>query len=181
APNGEPVDDQAQRVLGWQGELPFTGQHVIRLSPVQGLSQSNYALNVTLEEPAAPETPDLEPTPEPTPEPTTEPTPEPEPEVLEQRVQIPGGATSTQVSGSVGPGRIRRYVVNAQQGQVLSAEAPNVSGPVRLDVRFPGGEPVPGASGVLAWEGQLPVGGDFLIDVQSASQANFTLRIEVAN
>ncbi|MBD0335015.1 MAG: serine/threonine protein kinase [Cyanobacteria bacterium Co-bin13] len=182
APNGEPVDAQAQRVLGWQGELPFTGQHVIRLSPVQGLSQSNYALSVTLEEPAAPE-------PEPGPEPTTEPTapapeptaPAPEPEVLEQRVQIPGGATSTQVSGSVGPGRIRRYVVNAQQGQVLSAEAPNVSGPVRLDVRFPGGELVPGASGVLAWQGQLPVGGDFLIDVQSASQANFTLRIGVTN
>ncbi|HEY9736956.1 MAG TPA: serine/threonine-protein kinase [Trichocoleus sp.] len=184
-PNGEAVDGQAQRVLGWQGALPDSGQYVIQLSPVQGLSQSNYTLNVSLEEAPAPEPAEPDPGTTPVlPEPEeTSPAPDPgttpAPQVLEQRVQIPGGETSVQVTGSVGPGRIRRYVINAQQGQVLSAETPTVTGPVRLDVRYPGGEPVPGATGVLAWQGQLPVGGDFIVDVQSANQADYTLLIEV--
>lgn len=175
-PNGQPVDAQAQRVLGWRGELPASGQYVIQLSPVQGLAQSNYALTVGLAAPTAPE-------PEPTAEPTPEPEPEPpaEPEVIEQRVQIPGGATSTQVSGSVGPDRIRRYVINAQQGQIMNISVPNVGGPVQLDVRFPGGEPVPGATGVLAWQGELPVGGDFIVDVRSSSPADFTLQIAITD
>lgn len=178
APNGQPADDQSQRVLGWQGDLQYSGQYVIRLSPVQGLSQSNYSLNVNLEE-AATSSPEPTPTETSEPSPTTEPTPTPteEPRVLEQRVQIPGGETSVSVSGSVGPDRVRRYVINAQQGQVLNVEAPTVTGPVTLDVRYPGGEPVAGATRVLSWQGELPVGGDFIVDVRSASPSDFTLNI----
>lgn len=179
-PAGEAVDNQARRTLGWQGELPETGQYVIQLRPVQGLKESDYSLAVTLEAAPEPE-PTEEPSPEP--EPTEEPSPEPEPteepEILEQRVQIPAGETSTQISGSVRPNRIRRYVVNVQEGQIMKVNLPNVTGPVTLDIRYPGGELVPGAGRVLAWEGQLPVGGDFIIDVEAPTDANFTLEIEV--
>ncbi|HEY9762164.1 MAG TPA: serine/threonine-protein kinase [Trichocoleus sp.] len=177
-PDGQAAGDQSQRVLGWQGNLQSNGQYVIQLSPVQGLSQSNYSLNVSLEEAV-----DSSPTPTPTetsePTPTTEPTASPtsEPRVLEQRVQIVGGGTNASVSGSVGPDRVRRYVINAQQGQVLSVDAPTVSGPVTIDILYPGGEPVPGATRVLSWQGELPVGGDFMVDVRSASPADFTLNI----
>ncbi|MEO1795853.1 MAG: hypothetical protein AAFR53_02410, partial [Pseudomonadota bacterium] len=33
APNGNPPDGQARRVLGWTGELEFTGEYTLQLSP----------------------------------------------------------------------------------------------------------------------------------------------------
>lgn len=178
APNGQVADAQAERVLGWQGPLQYSGQYTISLSPVQGLSESDYTLEVSLGE-AEPEpepTVEPQPTPEPTPQPTNPPA---EAEILEQRVTIPPGQNSVQVSSQAGPSRTRRYVVNAQQGQVLSARLTDVSGPVVLDIRFPGGELIDDASRVLSWEGQLPVGGDYMIDVRCSTQASFTLQISV--
>ena len=195
-PSGQAADAKAQRVLGWQGTLQESGDYVIQLRPVQGLAESDYALTVSLADQAPEPTPTPEPTtPEPTPEPTSipevvptpnpqptpEPTPEPtpSPEVLEQRVQIPSGQTSVQVTGQVGPERIRRYVVNAQQGQTMRIDLPHVTGPVTLDVRFPGGEQIPGAARVLSWQGQLPVGGDYMIDVKCSRPAEYTVSISV--
>lgn len=58
-PEGNPVNAQAERVLGWTGELPVTGQYTIRLTPVEGVQNSRYRLRLSLEA-AAPdeETPD---------------------------------------------------------------------------------------------------------------------------
>ncbi|ASC70138.1 Serine-threonine-protein kinase [Halomicronema hongdechloris C2206] len=174
APNGEPADNQASRVLGWQGELAFSGQYGIQLRLVQGLQDSDYSLQVSLEAPES--TPEPTPTPTATPEPTQAP-----PEVLEQRVQFPSGQSGMRVANSVGPQRVRRYVVNAREGQILSAELSGVSGPVTLNIRLPGGQLVEDAAKVLAWQGQLPRGGDYLIDVVSPEAAEFTLSISVTD
>ncbi|TVP65748.1 MAG: serine/threonine protein kinase [Leptolyngbya sp. LCM1.Bin17] len=175
-PQGQPVESAAERVPRWQGTLPSRGEYTIQLRPVQGLEQSNYELEVSLS--AAPE-PEPEPEPTPDPEPTPEPEPEPEPNVTEQRIQIPSGQTSVQVSGQVSQNRTRRYVVNARSGQMLSLDLPTVSGPVTLDVRFPGGELIPDASRVLSWQGQLPQGGDYLVDVKAPRPSDYTLRVAV--
>ena len=184
-PQGQPVDSSAQRVLNWQGELPVDGEYTLQLRPVQGLEQSNYELEVSFSALPQPE-PSVEPQPEPSvepppvvpaPEPEPEPEPESDPNVVEQRVQIPSGQTSVQVSGQVNQNRIRRYVVNAQEGQVLALELPSVSGPVTLDVRFPNGEMIPDASRVLSWQGQLPTSGDYIVDVKSARPSNYVLQI----
>ena len=185
---GQPVERSAQRVLNWQGTLPADGEYTIQLRPVQGLEQSDYELEVSLSA-----VPDPGPTVDPQPEPTVDPqppvvpppTPDPAPEtnqpgtVIEQRVQIPPGQTSVQVSGQVNQDRSRRYLVNAQAGQILALDLPTVSGPVTLDVRFPGGELIPDAARVLSWQGQLPVGGDYLIDVKSPRPSNYVLRVSV--
>ncbi|MDA0267466.1 MAG: serine/threonine-protein kinase [Cyanobacteria bacterium] len=176
SPNGNPANGQASRVLGWTGPLEFTGQYVIQLSPVQGLTDSNYKLTVALEG-AAPETPD----PEETPDPPTEETPPVQPSISEQRVRIPQGQDSLLVANGVGPGQIQRYVVNLQQGQVLSANVEDASGPVLLAITLPSGETVSGASRVRFWEGQVPLGGDYAIDVISDENAEFTLSIGVRN
>ncbi len=183
---GQPVERSAQRVLNWQGTLPADGDYTIQLRPVQGLEQSDYELEVSLS--AVPQPgPTVDPQPEPTvdPQPPVTPDPEPNPEpnppgtVIEQRVQIPPGQTSVQVSGQVNQDRSRRYLINAQAGQILALDLPNVSGPVTLDVRFPGGELIPDAARVLSWQGQLPVGGDYLIDVKSPRPSNYVLRVSV--
>ena len=48
-PNQEPIDDTARRVTRYQGTLPFTGEYTIALSPVRGVAESNYKLNIRLE------------------------------------------------------------------------------------------------------------------------------------
>ena len=49
--NQEPIDDAARRVTRYQGILPFTGKYTIALSPVRGVAESNYKLNIRLEKP----------------------------------------------------------------------------------------------------------------------------------
>ncbi|MBW4461245.1 MAG: protein kinase [Nodosilinea sp. WJT8-NPBG4] len=183
-PEGEPVDSSAQRVLNWQGILPANGEYIVQLRPVQGLEQSDYELEVSLSDQPDPEA-TAEPEPEPSvePPPTVEPEPEPEPgpnpdaNVVEQQVRIPPGQTSVQVSGQVNEARSRRYIINAQEGQVLALELPSVSGPVTLDVRFPNGELIPDASRVLSWQGQLPSSGNYIVDVSSPRPSNYVLTI----
>ncbi|MGG6241420.1 protein kinase domain-containing protein [Nodosilinea sp. AN01ver1] len=182
---GQPVERSAQRVLNWQGTLPADGEYTLQLRPVQGLEQSDYELEVSLSAQPDPQ-PSVEPQPEPSveppvevpePEPEPEPNPNPAPDVTEQRVQIPPGQTSVQVSGQVNENRTRRYVINVQEGQVLALDLPTVSGPVTLDVRFPNGELIPDASRVLSWQGQLPTSGDYLVDVSSPRPSNYVLRV----
>ncbi|WOD40764.1 serine/threonine-protein kinase [Nodosilinea sp. E11] len=181
-PQGQTVAQGAQRVLNWQGTLPATGEYTLQLRPVQGLEQSDYELEVSLSSVPQPE-PTVEPQPEPTVEPPVTPPPDPGPEpnpdanVVQQRVQIPPGQTSVQVSGQVNQDRIRRYLINAQEGQVLALNLPSVSGPVTLDVRFPSGEMIPDASRVLSWQGQLPTSGDYIVDVKSARPSNYVLQV----
>lgn len=185
-PQGQPVNDSAQRVPNWQGTLPANGEYTVQLRPVQGLEESDYELEVSLSAQPEPE-PTVDPQPEPTVEPPPAVTPPPEPgpdpnpgaNVVEQRVQIPPGRTDVQVSGQVNEDRIRRYIINAQEGQILALSLPNVSGPVTLDVRFPNGEMIPDASRVLSWQGQLPTSGDYIVDVKSARPSNYTLQVSV--
>ena len=177
---GQPVERSAQRVLNWQGTLPADGEYILQLRPVQGLEQSDFQLEVSLSAQPEPE-PSVEPQPEPTVEPPPTPGPEPtaDPTVIEQRVQIPPGQTSVQVSGQVNEGRIRRYIINAEAGQVLSLDLPSVSGPVTLDVRYPDGTPIPDAERVLSWQGQLPTSGDYRVDVSSPRPSNYVLKVTV--
>ena len=194
-PQGEVIDSGAQRVQRWQGELSADGEYVIQLRPIEGLESSDYELAVSLsevleEEPEVIETPEPEPSPEatappdettpepePEPEPQPEPEPEPEPNIIEQRVQIPSGRTTVQVADQVNAERIRRYLVNVQAGQTLSVDLPNVTGPVVVDVRYPSGAMIPDASRVLAWQGEIQEGGDYMIDVRSSRPAEYTLRL----
>ena len=46
-PDGVPVDRNARRVSYWQGSLPFNGDYLLQLSPVQGVNNGRYDLNIT--------------------------------------------------------------------------------------------------------------------------------------
>ncbi|MEO1296881.1 MAG: serine/threonine-protein kinase [Cyanobacteria bacterium J06636_16] len=206
APNGNPPDGQARRVLGWTGELEFTGEYTLQLSPAEGSEAGNYALTVSLtdadapeatdppeptEEPETPEEPDNsqeEPEPETPEEPDNsqeEPEPETPPEaeepveeidVSEQRVRFPAGQDSSFYANGAGPGRVRRYVIFLQEGQVLEVELNSATGPVSFDVLLPTGDSLSGSQTGL-WEGEVPFGGDYAIDVVSSEPAEFTLTI----
>ncbi|MBD2773103.1 serine/threonine-protein kinase [Iningainema tapete] len=67
-PDRQPIEDNAKLVTFYRGELPVTGSYSIELSPLSGVSESDYSLNVGLENL-------VEPTPTPTPTEIPLPTP----------------------------------------------------------------------------------------------------------
>ena len=192
-PDGKPVGRRASRVRSWQGVLEDSGEYKILLSPVKGISSSNYILNVTLsilpetveepevpvpEEPTLPEEPSTE---EPSvPVEPEEPEPPVQPSIQSERVNFPGGADRILLANGVVPGEVRRYVVNAQEGQIMTVRITDAQGPAGFDVLMPGGEMMADASGIVFWESYLPVGGDYSIDVSAAQAAEFTLEIAVS-
>ncbi len=167
APNQEPVDDRANRVSRWDGELPFTGDYTIQLKTVQGIAKTPYKLNVNLKAPPAP----VPPTPSPIPSPSVDPT------VQSEQVSFPPGQTGTQISGQTTPAIVRRYLVNAQQGQTLNVQLN--SGAATLAIRYPDGKLVEDSAGVVNWQAQLSKGGDYQIDVVASQDTDFQLDINV--
>ncbi|WP_414549727.1 protein kinase domain-containing protein [Anabaena sp. CCY 0017] len=80
--NQEPIEPNAQQVTSYEGILPITGRYIIQLIPQPEIAESDYSLNVALENPIIPtptETPTPTPTPIPTPTETPFPTPTPPP------------------------------------------------------------------------------------------------------
>ena len=186
SPNGNSVDGQANRVLGWTGSLDFTGEYTIQISPVEGVEQSNYSLAVSLSENGDSEPEDPE-APEPPSEPDalSEPVPvEPDPAepqepdiVSEQRVRFPSGQDSILVANSAGPLRVRRYVINLREGEVLEVAVESSTAPTTFSVQLPSGDPL--VNSVNLWEDSVPVGGDYAIDVIATDSSEFTLRFGV--
>ena len=167
APNQrDPVDDRSSRVSRWDGELPFTGDYIIQLRTVQGISKTDYKLDVNLQ--AAP-------TPAPSPSPS--PSPSVTPTVQTERVSFPAGRTGAQVNGQTTPSVTRRYLVNAQQGQSLSVQLN--SGAATLAIRYPNGKLVEDSSGVVNWQGQLSRSGDYQIDVIASQDTDFQFDVNV--
>ncbi|MEM8610754.1 MAG: serine/threonine-protein kinase [Cyanobacteria bacterium P01_H01_bin.105] len=183
-----------RQVLDWEGDLPDDGLYTVQIKTTRGTEQGTYELGVALIGAVDPDDgplPGTEPpdTGDDTDEDTGNPppdeggsddeTPEPQEQVSTQRIQFPEGQSGTLLANSVGPGRVQRYVVNAQQGQIITVKITQASGPVTFDVSFPGGEAIAEADGVLYWNSYLPLGGDYSVDVRSSSDAEFTLDVQI--
>lgn len=176
-PQRQLLDSQAQQVSSWEGILPSTGDYILQLQALPGLSQGNFLLTVNLGslEPPTPSpspivTPDLFPTPEAS----------PEVEAETRRVRFPAGESSQQISATTTPSRIKRYLVRAREGQILTTQVQD--GAVTLNIRYPDGALVEGAGNVLNWEFLLPVAGSYQVDVVPVRQeSRFTLDIGVRN
>lgn len=48
SPTGKPVDAQADRVVGWRGQLPTTGDYTIEVRPIAGLSGKSYPYKLSV-------------------------------------------------------------------------------------------------------------------------------------
>ncbi len=158
------------QVINWEGILPATGDYYLQVKPAPGVSQSNYQLTVSLTDPTRP-------SPSPTPTPTLSPEPSPPPVQVEvEQVRFAEGESAERISDTASPSRVRRYLVNAQEGQVLTAQV--IDGLV-TNIRSPDGELIENASQVLSWESQLTTGGDYQIDVIAPEETDFSLNVEV--
>jgi serine/threonine protein kinase len=54
SPTGTPIDAGAERVVGWRGEIPVTGDYTIELRPIAGLTGSAFPYKLSVTQLAAP-------------------------------------------------------------------------------------------------------------------------------
>jgi len=163
-PDNRPVDDNARRVSYWQGSLPFDGDYFIELRPVRGLTSGSYDITLSLKNQPAPPPP-----PPPSPPPAT---------INEIPVNFPPGDNTQSFSDRIRQRVINRYVVSAENGDVISAQ---VWGGATLRVFDPSGQVI-SANGASYWQtvvsydsGYRP--GDYRIDVLGPAGTDYTLEL----
>jgi serine/threonine-protein kinase len=167
-PDRKPVGNRARRVQQWQGTLPFTGNYTIQLSPVQGLSESNYTLELSLADPTQPK---------PKPSPSASPSPSESPIAEYEAEPIKLSAGQLELAGQSTPTKVKRYLINLQQKQELAVQVPKDSN-VSLDIRDPKGQIL--EAGVKFWKAPVPISGEYKIDViASEKPTNFKLNVSV--
>jgi serine/threonine protein kinase len=54
SPTGTPIDTGADRVVGWRGEIPVTGDYTIELRPIAGLTGNAFPYKLSVTQLAAP-------------------------------------------------------------------------------------------------------------------------------
>ncbi len=164
-PDGKPVSDRARRTTNWEGELPFTGEYGVQLTPIKGLSKADFTLDLKLSDPVAPT---------PTPSPTLTPIPSPSNDRVDRIIFDPGKVlkvVSDRADGKQG----RRYVVGAQASQQMSL---TIQG-AKMNVLDSSGNPLPDAKNLTSWSAQLAVGGDYQIEIVTNGPADYTLSVEI--
>ena len=102
------------------------------------------------------------------------------PSIQSERVNFPRGADRILLANEVTPDEVRRYVVNAREGQIMTARITDAQGPAGFDVLMPGGEIMADASGIVFWESYLATSGDYYIDISAERTAKFTIEIAVS-
>ncbi|MGB3207047.1 MAG: serine/threonine-protein kinase [Crinalium sp.] len=179
-PDQNPVDNSAKRVRGWKGTLPYSGDYQIQLKPIKGLDNSEYQLNISLSEALAPS-----PTPIPTATSIPVPTPSESPssvgsDVGAEPIIFPAGQNTTRISGLItSPQQSKLYLVNAQEGQTMSVNLRQSN--ATLEIRDPNNQPLDNASGVVAWNGELPSDGQYQIEVIASDPTTFNLDVSIGN
>lgn len=96
-----------------------------------------------------------------------------------QRIEFPAGADSGTVSDTVAAGAVDRFVFRAEAGQYLQIATESTGGTSVFTVSTPGGAQLSGP-GVRSWNGTLPEGGDYRLEVASVGSAavySLSLRI----
>ncbi|WP_310429639.1 protein kinase domain-containing protein [Chamaesiphon sp. VAR_48_metabat_135_sub] len=71
SPTGGPIDSQSERVVGWRGAIPVSGEYTIELRPIQGLTGKTFPYKLSITQisvipspsPLTPTTPETEATP----------------------------------------------------------------------------------------------------------------------
>lgn len=151
-PNGNTL---VQGTEVWEETLPANGDYRIVIRPIRG--SANYTLQAAVS--------------------GTQPSP-PSPQGLTQRIQVPSGALSTNVEGSVVLGTRNTYLLRTQRGQTLSFNLDATEGNAVFDVVAPNGVTV--AQGTDFWNGTSNANGDYRIIVGSTrGNANYNLNVAV--
>ncbi|MFP4006639.1 MAG: hypothetical protein ACLFV6_01340, partial [Spirulinaceae cyanobacterium] len=164
-PNREIVELSAELVKDWQGTVSESGDYILQLISIPGLSPADYQyqLEIALNNGISPV---------PSPSPTASPEPVDSDETV---VTLPPITEPVQVQGETSPQRRQSYRIPLEAGKTLEAQI--LSGRVTLNVYSPDGQPITAAQGVQYWQGRILRGGEYRIDAIANQPREFTLSL----
>jgi len=147
--NQDGIDAAAYQTRSWTGQLPQDDQYLIQISGSGG-----YTLDIAIT-------------------PTSRPT-----QNRVDRISFARGTNGTTVTGSLMPKQIRRYLLKATQGQLVLVKV--IQGKVNFSAIAPNGQRLGGTTAASKdWKGQLPIAGDYVIEVSAAQPGDFVLSFEI--
>lgn len=147
--NQEGIDEAAYRTQSWTGVLPADDQYLIQVT-----GSGAYSLDVAMS-------------------PLSRPT-----EGQTHRVSFARGTSGTTVTGRIAPKQVRRYLIRAQQGQILALKV--LQGTVSLSAIAPDGQRIGGSTtNSKGWQGRLPMAGDYVIELSSRQPEDYALSLEI--
>jgi serine/threonine-protein kinase len=147
--NQEGIDAAAYQTRSWTGQLPAADQYLIQVSGSGG-----YTLDVAIT---------------PTPRPMQEQT---------DRITFARGTNGTTVTGSLTPNQIRRYLLRAKRGQLVLVKV--IQGQANLQAIAPNGQPIGSTTAIVKdWKGQLPMDGDYVLEVSANQPGDYALSVEI--
>lgn len=147
--NQEGIDAAAYQTRNWTGSLPVDDNYFIQIS-----GTGPYTLEVAVT-------------------PTSRPTQE-----MTERVSFAKGTNGTTVTGKIAPTQIRRYLLKAQQGQIVLVKV--LQGQVSLSAIAPNGDRIGGSTTTSRdWKGRLPMAGDYVMEVSTTQPEDYALSFEI--
>ncbi len=166
----KPIDNFSSNLtVGyWRGKLPATGAYFITIKTANGVTESNYELEVTLEDAVVP-------TPKPTPTPTPELIPNPE---IVVPIELPPESLSKTVEQVSIPQQPIRYDVSVLEGQTLEVA---IEGNISVKMTDPQGVEVVEKSGGDKIKIKNTLIGNYQILVTSKTESPFRLDVTASN
>jgi serine/threonine-protein kinase len=147
--NQEAIDSAAYQTRSWTGQLPVDDQYVIQVA-----GAGAYTLDIAITPLSRPSQDQIE------------------------RVTFAPGSSGTSVTGTIASDQLRRYILTANQGQVLVTRV--LQGKVRLSAISPNGQRIGGsATNEPNWQGRLPIDGDYVIEISTSQAGNYALSFEL--
>ncbi|WP_144017630.1 hypothetical protein [Planktothrix sp. PCC 11201] len=162
-------------------DLSQTGQYTIVLTALKGATTFDLKMSLgshgaTVKQPLQP-LPPFANSPTPTPTPTPTPSISPQANNATERVKFDPGATGTTVTGMVKPAEKRQYKLECAAGQKMSVDV--TEGTVDINILDPNGKNIGTIKNSKNWQGELPIDGDYTIEVSGSKAANFKLNVDV--
>jgi len=160
-------------------ELPETGRYTIQVAVPSGMTTFNLAMKLISNDVVAkntvPKDTKLLANPQPTPQ-TIQPQVAQPVTFQNIRVSFSDGSTGTSINGNITALQINRYLLNCGGGQSMSIRVLN--GNINLNIIDPNGRNI-GTIKNSFWRGQLPINGDYILEISSRNSSNYKLNIEV--
>jgi len=162
----QPIQERADRVSVWEGNLPMDGEYSIILKPVEGLRESAYSLELTIQE-ASPITPS----------PLALPQEVPTPQYQQQNISLPPSTRPLTLTGEITPTQFKRYWFSLKAGDTLEAEV--IAGSARISIFAENGVEISELVQVKRFFTEVPETGLYFLDVTADSPSVFGVTLQV--